>query len=87
MPGPRLRIEVPMSRAAVAVILALLVAPFSARPAHGAPVSIPIHWDELDDPDLAPDRWTIRTAVARAAEAGDPLRDLVDDPQVLPELG
>ena len=27
----------------------------------GAPVSVPITWDELDDPDLRPDRWTIRT--------------------------
>jgi bifunctional non-homologous end joining protein LigD len=37
-----------------------LVAPFSVRPAPGAPVSVPIEWDELDDPDLRPDRWTIR---------------------------
>jgi bifunctional non-homologous end joining protein LigD len=64
-----------------------LVAPFSARPAPGAPVSIPIGWDELDDPELAPDRWTIRTAVERVAEAGDPLRELIDEPQVLPALG
>jgi hypothetical protein len=25
----------------------------------------PIAWDELDDPDLAPDRWTIATLPAR----------------------
>ncbi|GLZ81557.1 ATP-dependent DNA ligase [Actinorhabdospora filicis] len=29
-----------------------LIAPFSARPAHGAPVSMPITWDALDDPGL-----------------------------------
>ena len=31
-----------------------LVAPYSPRPAPGAPVSAPIEWDELDDPALAP---------------------------------
>ena len=44
-----------------------LVAPFSARPAPGAPVSVPITWDELDDPDLRPDRWTIGTVLDRLA--------------------
>ena len=48
-----------------------LVAPYAVRPAPGAPVSAPIAWDELDDPDLRPDRWTIRTIVERVAERGD----------------
>ncbi len=30
-----------------------LVAPYAVRPAPGAPVSAPIAWDELDDPDAA----------------------------------
>ena len=38
-----------------------LVVPFGARPRPGAPVSVPIEWAELDDPELRPDRWTIRT--------------------------
>ncbi|MDQ6697652.1 MAG: ATP-dependent DNA ligase [Actinomycetota bacterium] len=63
-----------------------LVAPFSARPAPGAPVSVPITWDELDDPDLRPDRWTIRTMLDRLASAGDPLAALVGRPQRLPTL-
>ena len=49
-----------------------LVAPYSARPAPGAPVSVPIAWDELDDPDLAPDRWTIRTVLDRIADRRRP---------------
>ena len=63
-----------------------LVAPYSARPAPGAPVSVPIEWDELDDPELRPDRWTIRTVIDRVAEVGDPLAPLVGMDQELPEL-
>ncbi|MDQ6947980.1 MAG: ATP-dependent DNA ligase [Actinomycetota bacterium] len=63
-----------------------LVAPFSPRPAAGAPVSVPIRWDELDDPDLRPDRWTIRTVLDRLAAAGDPLAPLIGRHQRLPEF-
>ena len=55
-----------------------LVAPYAVRPSPGAPVSAPIEWDELDDPDLRPDRWTIRTIVERVAEKGRPLRGRPD---------
>jgi len=63
-----------------------LVAPFSARPAPRAPVSVPITWDELDDPDLRPDRWTIATVAERLATCGDPLAPLVGRSQRLPDL-
>jgi bifunctional non-homologous end joining protein LigD len=63
-----------------------LVAPFSARPAAGAPVSVPIRWDDLDDPDIRPDRWTIRTVLDRLADVGDPLRPLIGRQQKLPAL-
>lgn len=63
-----------------------LVAPFSPRPAPGAPVSVPITWDELDDPDLRPDRWTIDTISERLATAGDPLAPLIGLKQRLPAL-
>jgi len=49
-------------------------------------VSMPIAWDELDDPDLRPDRWTIRTAFDRLAERGDLFRTVLVDPQELPAL-
>ncbi|HEU5326393.1 MAG TPA: DNA ligase D [Candidatus Limnocylindria bacterium] len=64
-----------------------LVAPYSPRPAAGAPVSVPITWDELDDPALRPDRWTIRDVLHRIGDAGDPFRPLLDDEQELPPLG
>jgi bifunctional non-homologous end joining protein LigD len=63
-----------------------LVAPFSARPAAGAPVSVPITWDELDDPDLRPDRWTVRTVLERLDADGDPLAPLIGVQQELPDL-
>jgi bifunctional non-homologous end joining protein LigD len=61
-----------------------LVAPYSPRPAAGAPVSAPIDWDELDDPKLTPDRFTIRTMPQRLAEQGDLFRDVLQYTQRLP---
>ena len=64
-----------------------LVAPYSVRPAPGAPVSVPLEWDELDDPELRPDRWTIRTVLERLQTVGDPFEALLTAPeQALPEL-
>ena len=63
-----------------------LVAPYSPRPAPGAPVSAPIDWDELDDPDLTPDAFTIRTVVDRVAAKGDLFRDVLEHPQRLPPI-
>jgi bifunctional non-homologous end joining protein LigD len=63
-----------------------LVAPFSPRPSPGAPVSMPIAWDELDDPDLRPDRWTVHTALPRLRDTGDPLAPLIGRHQDLPPL-
>ncbi|MDP1820782.1 MAG: DNA polymerase ligase N-terminal domain-containing protein [Acidimicrobiales bacterium] len=63
-----------------------LVAPFSARPALGAPVSVPITWEELDDPKLRPDRWNIRNVCERLDTAGDPLAPLIGQQQRLPNL-
>ena len=64
-----------------------LVAPYSPRPAAGAPVSVPIEWDELDDPELRPDRWTIRDIAGRIGERGDPFASVLEDEQELPPLG
>jgi bifunctional non-homologous end joining protein LigD len=63
-----------------------LVAPYSARPAPGAPASVPLQWDELDDPDLRPDRWTIRSVIERLDGVGDPFADLLGLEQELPAI-
>jgi bifunctional non-homologous end joining protein LigD len=63
-----------------------LVAPYSTRPAPGAPVSMPIGWHELDDPDLRPDRWTIRTVFDRLADQPDLFRGALVLDQTLPDF-
>jgi bifunctional non-homologous end joining protein LigD len=63
-----------------------LVAPYSVRPAAGAPVSTPITWDELDDKDLRPDRWTIRELPERVAKVGDLFAAAQTDLQELPPV-
>jgi bifunctional non-homologous end joining protein LigD len=63
-----------------------LVAPYSPRPAAGAPVSAPIEWDELDDPSLRPDGITIRTLADRLAQRGDPFAAVLDTRQTLPPI-
>jgi bifunctional non-homologous end joining protein LigD len=63
-----------------------LVAPYAVRPVAGAPVSAPISWDELDDPGLRPDAWTIRTIVDRVAKVGDLFAPAQTDLQELPPV-
>ncbi len=63
-----------------------LVAPFSLRARPGAPVSVPIRWDELDDPELRSDSWTIATVADRIRRTGDPLAALIGMPQRLPDF-
>ena len=63
-----------------------LVAPYSVRPASGAPVSTPIAWEELDDPDIRPDRWTVRDLPARVAKMGDLFAAAQTDLQELPPV-
>ncbi len=56
----------------------LLVSPFCVRPVPGAPVSMPLRWDEVEA-TLHIGHHTIRTAPARMAELGrDPLGPVLD---------
>lgn len=63
-----------------------LVGPYSPRPSIGMPVSVPITWEELHEPDLAPDRWHLRAAVERYLAIGDPFAALLGVEQDLPAL-
>jgi bifunctional non-homologous end joining protein LigD len=49
----------------------LLVAPYSVRPVEGAPVSMPLTWDEVT-PDLEPRRFHLRNALDRITSRPDP---------------
>jgi bifunctional non-homologous end joining protein LigD len=48
-----------------------VITPYSVRPRRGAPVAAPITWEELDDPGLRPDGWTIATMPGRLSRVGD----------------
>jgi bifunctional non-homologous end joining protein LigD len=43
----------------------LAVAPYSVRARPGAPVATPLSWDEVDDAELSPGRFTLRTLPGR----------------------
>jgi bifunctional non-homologous end joining protein LigD len=60
------------------------VAPYGVRARPKAPAAMPIHWDELDDARLRPDRWTVKNAAARLEEAGDPWKGMMRRARKLP---
>ena len=68
------------------VSIKTLVAPYSPRAAPGAPVSAPITWAELDDPDLRPDGFTIRSMPERVASLGDVFAPVLGGGQELPPV-
>lgn len=53
-----------------------LAGAYSPRAALGAPVSLPVTWDELDS--ISPSEWTVRTVPARLALRGDPWDGMLD---------
>ena len=55
----------------------LLAAPFCVRPLPGAPVSMPISWDEVKE-GLDVRGFTIKNAADRMRQTGDPLRDVLN---------
>src|SRR3954451_25441608 len=61
------------------------VAPYGVRARPRAPTAMPIHWDELDDARLKPDRWTFKNAPARLEQEGDPWKGMMRRARKLPE--
>jgi bifunctional non-homologous end joining protein LigD len=47
------------------------VPPYAVRPRKRAPVAAPLQWDDLEDPKLKPDRWTIKSLPDRLRADGD----------------
>ena len=66
------------------IINKTLAAPYSLRPLPGATVSTPLAWEELDDPRLRPDGWTIDSIGERLARVGDLFSGVLDGDQDLP---
>jgi bifunctional non-homologous end joining protein LigD len=52
---------------------ATAIAPYASRARAGAPVSMPLHWDELG-PSIGPAHFTVKNAASRLAQA-DPWQD------------
>ena len=48
------------------------VAPYAVRARPGAPVATPLAWEELEDPELHPRRWTLASVPDRLERIGDP---------------
>jgi bifunctional non-homologous end joining protein LigD len=63
------------------------VAPYGVRARRGAPVAMPIRWEELDDRRLKPDRYTVRNAIARLDSDGDAWKGIGRDARKLPATG
>jgi bifunctional non-homologous end joining protein LigD len=60
------------------------VAPYAVRALPGAPVATPLAWEELDDPELHPRRWSLATVPDRLEERGDPWEGIAADAHALP---
>lgn len=61
------------------------VAPYGVRAKTGAPVAMPIEWDELSDARLAPDEWAVGNAADRVRSEGDAWKGMMRRARALPQ--
>ena len=62
------------------------VVPYAVRKRQGAPVATPLRWDELEDAELKPDSWTVKTIQERLGTHGDPWQGMASHARTLPDL-
>lgn len=65
---------------------ATYAAPYAVRPKHGAPVSAPCTWEEIEGGSVSPRTFTLRTMAQRVAEVGDLWADIDQHQQALVAL-
>lgn len=51
-------------------------APYAVRPRPGAPVAVPLRWEELASSRLEPRRWTVGNLARRLGRVGDPWAEM-----------
>jgi bifunctional non-homologous end joining protein LigD len=62
------------------------VVPYGVIARRGAPIAVPLRWDELDDADALTLAWPLRRVVERLGAVADPWADLAGAEQELPPL-
>lgn len=60
------------------------VAPYGVRARPRAPLAVPIHWEELSERALKPDRFTVKTIGTRLDSEGDPWKGMARRSRRLP---
>jgi bifunctional non-homologous end joining protein LigD len=55
---------------------ATIIAPYSLRGRPGAPLSAPIEWEEVEDPEMKPNGFTLKNIRKRLEVIGDPWSNL-----------
>lgn len=63
-----------------------LAAPYSPRPLPGAPVSLPLTWEEVASGSIRPGDLTLRNVLPRLRQRGDLFAPVLENRQSLPPL-